>query len=63
MSWRVTVEEITKEDYIDAGVAAPAILRFQQVVDVLDLAGVFAAVNAKPKVPRKSRAKASPPQP
>lgn len=51
MSFRVTVEEIFPTSNLEVEKREP-IKRFEQVVDVLDLPAVFAAVNKAPRKPR-----------
>lgn len=50
--YRITIEEINGD--------APAIKRYEQTVDAIDLPLVQEAVNTKPRPPRKSRAKSAP---
>jgi len=58
MSWRVTVEELIADDTLVIAEPPTPILRFQQIVDVIDLPAVFAAINKPPRKVRVRKAKA-----
>lgn len=53
--FKITVVELTGQHMPSD--QPEEIKRYEQIVDALDLPAVMAAVNRKPRAPRKSRAK------
>ena len=51
--FKVTIEEF--QGAPEDGQAAPPVKRYEQTVDVIDMKRVMAAVNHKPRAPRKPR--------